>query len=852
MSDYGIESLWGIYSAVAVIALLVIEFFVRPPTKRSYTQLFTQVLIIICLGIAASGLYREVPQVELPIPVYVDLSASVDEGVGTQLIEKLNAFRDAGIDLTLFPFGGEVSSAGVVSSESYAALRRGWGRVDQGNTDLGRAIQRAVAGGEPALFTTDGWPTQGAIDAPLQAATGQGVKIYPLVLDNSVSIKGAFRIVQLSSPLVAPAQKSVDIRVAIENTTDQPQTGILKVLHDSKVVLEKRIDVAARQEQLQIATSDPAAEGIKEITATLTPIERGFTPSSETVFLSGEEREKVLLVSGDAQDARYLAELLQDQRYKLTSIIVGDNQQSLPDLKSFSAVVFNNVARSQLSGSTPNTIEQYVKEGGGFIMIGGNRSFGLGGYIDSAIERILPVQMVPPQTMKKRLNVAVQLVIDKSRSMSFDDKLEYAKEAARETVRNLKDDDYVGVIGFDAAPFSVFPIERLATGRDRALSRIGQLFATGKTYLLPALDEARRGLMKVDAGRKHMIVLTDGQLPDAGPVYLSLIKELRMLGITVSTIMLGGESDIEFLKSLAELGGGAFYQTLDARNLPRIFLSDIRVSSGERTLQEDQEYAVRAGPDGVRSVTVQGMPPLRGYVQTKPRNGADLELVVLGNDKAEPLLASWMVGEGRSLAFTSDANGRWSNYWVRWPRFQTFWSEALDSVRPKDAQSENIRFDLRTAVEHGALLLDLAVYDPRAAGTAQVALTSPDGTTRTVALQQSSPGRFIAKIDRATAGTYRAQFKVGQFALTPVAWRLSGELFGERRGNGFNQPLLERIASETGAMLNPTPADLRALKRDRTQRESLSFWLAVLAAAALLINVLLREGVVRIGTMGRR
>jgi len=39
-------------------------------------------------------------------------------------------------------------------------------------------------------------------------------------------------------------------------------------------------------------------------------------------------------------------------------------------------------------------------------------------------------------------------------------------------------------------------------------------------------------------------------------------------------------------------------------------------------------------------------------------------------------------------------------------------------------------------------------------------------------------------------------------------------------------------------MLNPTPADLRALKRDRTQRESLSFWLAVLAAAALLINVL--------------
>ena len=409
----------------------------------------------------------------------------------------------------------------------------------------------------------------------------------------------------------------------------------------------------------------------------------------------------------------------------------------------------------------------------------------------------------------------------------------------------MKDEDYVGVIGFDAAPFAVFPIERLATGRDRALSRIGQLFATGKTYLLPALDEARRGLMKVDAGRKHMIVLTDGQLPDAGPVYLSLIKELRMLGITVSTVMLGGETDIDFLKSLAELGGGAFYQTLDARNLPRIFLSDIRVSSGERTMQEDHEYVVRSGPDGVHSASVQGMPPLRGYVQTKPRNGAELELVALGNEKAEPLLASWKVGAGRSLAFTSDANGRWSNYWVRWPRFQTFWSEIVDSVRPKDAQQENIRFDLHTAVEHGVLALDLAVYDPRATGAAQVALTFPNGATQNVALQQSSPGRFTAKVEHATAGTYHAKFKVGSFSLTPVAWALSGELFGERRGNGINQPLLERIASETGAIINPAPEDLQALKRDRTQRESLSFWLALLAVILLLVNVLVREGVVR-------
>ena len=63
-----------------------------------------------------------------------------------------------------------------------------------------------------------------------------------------------------------------------------------------------------------------------------------------------------------------------------------------------------------------------------------------------------------------------------------------------------------------------------------------------------------------------------------------------------------------------------------------------------------------------KSTDIDAFPPLRGYVETKPRERANLELVVMTEGKAHPLLASWHYGKGRSLAFTSDANGRWSSY----------------------------------------------------------------------------------------------------------------------------------------------------------------------------------------------
>ena len=114
-----------------------------------------------------------------------------------------------------------------------------------------------------------------------------------------------------------------------------------------------------------------------------------------------------------------------------------------------------------------------------------------------------------------------------------------------------------------------------------------------------------------------MIVLTDGKIPDADQSYLELVKQMRLSGITLSTVLVGSEYDFGFLRDMAERGGGAFYQTDDPSSLPKIFMQDVQVRSGEKSMKEESEFPVSVGPAGVRSSKIESYPDLLGFVETQ-------------------------------------------------------------------------------------------------------------------------------------------------------------------------------------------------------------------------------------------
>jgi Ca-activated chloride channel family protein len=812
----------------------------RALLRRSLLAAIARSLTTVALIAAIAVPFSEQQRPADALVAYLDISSSVTQQQGDDLLTKAREMaRELGVPLSLVPFSKARPSLPIQStgSESYSAIRSSWESLDTGATSLETALATQSAS-SAALLLSDGYETVGAARNYLSAPT---TRIFPLTAPGE-SKDQDISITQLHAPLTTRAQKSVEIRAALTNSKVVPQEGLLEIFHGDKTLLSRRLKIAPNQDLSLSIHSDPAIEGLRTIQATFSwNDETGPHSTSRTIWLSAARRDRVLLLSGSSEDEKFLGQILKDETYQLDSVLPSQ-QQEIPDaLQTYRAIVLNNISNEALPSVIKSGLSRYVRNGGGIIMVGGNESFGLGGYIGSSIEEILPVRLVKPRQEQKRLNVAVQLVIDKSRSMATDDRLEFAKAAAQEVLRNLKNDDLIGVMGFDEGPFKVLPVSPVSAVRDTAITRISRLFPSGATALYPALEEAELDLSSVPAGRKHIIVLTDGKLPDAGPKYLGTLKQLRMLGITVSTVMVGGDVDDGFLTQMAELGGGAFYQTSDPSNLPKIFMSDVRIAGGERTMKEEPSLTVRHGPDPIVSTMIRSFPNVRGLVQTERRESANTELVVSDQEGTYPLLASWKVGEGRSIAFTSDANGRWSSQWMRWDQIQAFWSDLIDSARPKKIGKESaIPFDIRSWVEGGEVVIDLTLFEDIGSSSVSASISTPGGATRSVSFTPVRRGHYQARLDRAMAGTYKTTVSIDDATLPEVAWTLSGELFGEVSHRKPNLSLLSEIALRTGGKLDPTPEDVRPYLKQIATRRPYSHELLVLALLFLFLEVGIR------------
>jgi uncharacterized membrane protein len=844
---------WLLIGIPIALSLVLISLLRQRRGGRTGFSLLAALLrsLVITLAIASLATpYTSSTKPAEAITALVDISASITSEQGEQLLNKARTLaQELSVPLRVAAFGKLSSPDEIPLSpgSSYRDLREMWRKLDTGGTNLAAALTSAStrSTATPLLLLSDGYETLGSVK---ESTSQLGARpIFPMTAlgedgDTTLSIS------QLHAPLTVLAQRSVDVRATITNAlpkgrSSSAQPASLEIRHGDKVILSRSVEVSRGEDLSFVAQSDPSLEGLQPIQAKLSwRDEAGPHVVTRTIWLSGEKRNKVLLLSGSAEDDRYLSRILTSQAYQLKSAVATSAEISVGAAEDYKVIVLNNVHISKIPARLQSSLDRYVENGGGLVVIGGNTSFGLGGYIGSSLEPLLPLRLVPPHQEKKRLNIAVQLVIDKSRSMATDNRLEFAKAAAEEVVRLLLDEDYLGVIGFDEVPFIALPLSPLRSVRSTALGRISRLF--------PALDEARRGLTAINAGRKHIIVLTDGKLPDPGQYYFDLAKQARFLGITLSTIMVGNEADDGFLAQLAQVGGGAFYQTADPRNLPRVFLSDVKVASGERTLKEEAQLSVRNGPDPIVSTSLSSFPSVRGFVETQERANANTELIVRSNEGAYPLLASWKVGKGSSIAFTSDANGRWSSEWMRWDSVQEFWSDVIESAQAKRERSRvsNLQFDLRAWVEGGEMVVDLSVFEEISSRDLQGVITTPQGDRVEIDLAQMRPGNYQARLANATAGTYRAEIKIGDSTLPPVAWELPGELFGEQAHRVPNTALLSEIASRTGGSIDPSSDVLRPLMKQESARTSYSHPLLVAALLLFFLELLLRFRSVRPST----
>jgi uncharacterized membrane protein len=513
-------------------------------------------------------------------------------------------------------------------------------------------------------------------------------------------------------------------------------------------------------------------------------------------------------------------------------------------------------------------IRDYVREqGGGLIMLGGEESFGLGGYYRTPIEEALPVTMEVKQKVEIP-SLAVVLSIDRSGSMAMttDDKatkLDIAKEASHLVVDLLDDRNEVGVMSWDTEFVWDSPI-RPAREKQAIHHAIATIKAGGGTDGYPGLKEAYQILYDRPALLKHVIFLSDGQMTRGD--FAGLVRRMTKDKITVSTVAIGKDADVQLMVDIAKWGRGRFYYTDEGATVPRIFTLETQLASKASLVEQPFKASVASpGHEAIQEIDWKEAPPLGGYVATTLKGNAEM---VLMTHQEDPLLATWRYGLGRSVAFTSDAKGKWGVLWLRWGGFNKFWSQVTRWTLRTGSRSDTVATVSRVD-DTGEVVVD--AIDSKGEFInfldSQVGVVSPAKQRAVVELEQIGPGRYRGRFPASQEGVYlvgMAQRKGDQMVGSQLAG-LVVPYAQEFRDLGVDETFLREISELTGGGPVGQPRDV-FLQSRRKSRLTLDLWPWLLGAAAILLvpdialrrvgpgafgRVMTRLKIIRLGQGGR-
>lgn len=731
---------------------------------------------------------------------------------------------------------------------------------DGNQTDLAGAISLAAGLFPPGrarrlLIVSDGMETRGDAAESAREAALQDIRIDVMPVHGPA--RPDARVVRLrASRTRAHEGATISLTAELESSVDGEAT--VRFFENGIEVESRAITLTAGETRAEVFQRTPEERNLYRYLVRIEGFPADAIAQNDEAMSLVEVRGRplLLLVEGEPEEAHYLTAAMEKEGIRLHQRPPEAFPTSLQALAAYDGVILSDVPARRLGERAMTLIHDYVERlGGGFLMIGGLQSFGVGGYYRTPIEDILPVRMQPPDK-EERYSTALCLVIDRSGSMGGN-KIEICKSAAIATAEMLHRKDYLGVVAFDSQARWIVPMTRVSRKSD-ILARISTLNAGGGTNIHPGMTAAHAALRSTKARVKHMIVLTDGQTGGGG--YQQLAAQCKADDITVSTVGVGHGAANALLAAIAEAGGGKHYATDDPSSIPRIFTQDTATHLGKLireqafSPQQVETHPMLAGWEAAQA------PQLLGYVKTLRKSTTQVPLVT---DIGDPLLAHWRFGLGKVTAFTSDCKSRWAALWIAgWPGYSQFWGQVLrEMARNPQGRGMDIRLE---SVPRGARIVvdlfeDAAKFRNAAHVTAEVyfvprgALGSAMRNVRSTTLEQMGPGRYEGLFRPDKPGVYLVRARSGSdMVSTGLVYDVSGETASAR----VNLGLLERLALTTGGSVwdeTSDPLSRRAARQ--TGYVDLTPWLIGLFLLLFCADLGLRrwENVLGLwdGTMGR-
>jgi len=742
-----------------VFILLIVEWiiYVRQMRYRGKFYLVVRGLVTACVLLALLGVQLPIGGNRTTTIFLVDLSNSNKthlEDAKAYLGDTISQMP-SGNSYGIVTFGSNTLVEQFVTGEKqYTGLMT---IPEKSATNFEEAISKAISmipenSKGRLVLLTDGKETKGDIHRMAQAVTASRVEMCALLYENE-QLQDAY-IDNVTLPAYLHPGDEYSIKVLVESNYDTD--AVITIFNGSKQVAANQIHLNKGsnhfvfREQVSEEIEGNAMESLRiQVNAAGDGCEEN---NSYNAFAVVEAPPKVLVITDRNTDITAFSKVLEAAGSDYTVLSALNAPDNIQDMLTYKSTILVDTYIDELPPGFLANLETYVKDYGcGFVCCGGEDSFALGGYRDTVIETVLPVDM-ELRGMNEAPTMAMVMVIDHSGSMLGDmngqggSNLDVAIKATNVAVDNLRDKDYVGVLTFDDG-YSWQVALTKAEDRESIKTEVKKIEAGGGTTIKPALQEAYRAISGSDASVKHVILLTDGMGETTN--YADVIKNYSESGITLSTVAVGRDSDTKLLENLAEECGGRYYYSDLSSDIPKIFAREVFLGGDSFIQNGDFALSVRSGHELTRELFAEGWPYVYGYVAASPKTASSSIITSAGKD--DPILTVWQYGLGRTVAWNTDVTGEWSGGFSGKDDYAQLWKRIVDYSAGNAHMGED-SVNVVTTDEQ----MEIA-YEAKDYGTdteIMATVIDPEGQSSEVKLYATAPGKYKAELPTEQNGMY--------------------------------------------------------------------------------------------------
>ena len=481
-----------------VIPVLIVGFYLLRKTKTKLVEWRILVAFLLVLALAS--------------PVTTVTQTISEEKPSLVLVQ------DQTSSMGIFPeeAGSELYKALVANTPTTLVQLTG------DKTSLGDTITQYAGSGNQIVLVSDGNSNAGK-DLPeaLKFAKETSTPVYLVQPD----LKANDLSVEVLGDKTVIVDNQNEFGIVVRQASNESVSYLLEVFVDGQLSQSRDFTLEGRNNSDNPIRINQTFNtlGAHNINVKITPHGEDRNEVNNQFFKSVYVIPKPKLTLVTSEPNSPLAQIL-NSLYNVSSV---SNYPGAAAVESSKVLVLDNQLMSSFSEAQIKEIKNYVSNGGGLVVVGGEKAYNYGGYLNSSLEEILPVLSKPSDTKGKNY---VILLLDLSGSTFkggpqkvVDDGVEtyplypIITDSARNILKSdaLKDSEVgIVVIGKYVGNVSsgLRPLAMSAKSFDSELSSIVPTDTMAVTNLSKGILEAKNVFDKqapADAP-KYIIIVADG------------------------------------------------------------------------------------------------------------------------------------------------------------------------------------------------------------------------------------------------------------------------------------------------------------------------------------------------------